>query len=205
MKKLIFTILLSIITSAVVGQTYLFKGNFDLKNKTIVEAAYVLCNDPEYSATRVGEGYGAIALEMNYGGYPCFAAVGITEKIPGKEVDMDDLAEMLSIVVEYNHDGSFDKLYELYKNFQSALMRKYGKPQDVKERFNYPWSFSDPDNVKMDVLESGEAIFSTTWTDDRDAILLSIGKSGVISIVFYNLWNISKGRDSRKIDIDSGI
>jgi len=205
MKKLILTILLSILTSAVVGQTYLFKGNFDLKNKTIVEAAYVLCNDPEYSATRVGEGYGAIALKMNYGGYPCIAAVGITEKMGEEEVEIHDLAEMLSIAVEYDNDGSFDKLYELYKNFQSAFVRKYGKPQDVKERFNYPWSFSDPDNVKMDVLSAGEAIFSTTWADDRDAILLSISKSGKISIVFYNFWNVSKGRDSRKINIDASI
>lgn len=182
---------------------YLFKGNFDLKGKTIIEAGYVLDTDPEYDAEPIGVSGDGIFLYINYGGEKRVCCISKLVYNEDGEIESDDLAERLMILLSEKSD--FDTLYSIYKKFQSAFCRKYGKPTESRERFNYPWSFTDSNQIKTEVLHEGECVIYTKWEDDRDMIELFIAKDGRVKVNFCNKNNALKRFEKQRKNLDSSI
>lgn len=103
--------------------------------------------------------------------------------ISGKSADIiclyDDQDMLIRIFIDLDTKSNY---LETYYSIQSDLEKKYGKPWDKGERFEYPFKKGDG-HLEL-ALKTDKASIYTTWRHNCDSLSLSINRAPNVRLVY---------------------
>ena len=105
----------------------------------------------------------------------------------------DDGENIFAVVVFFDPSDEWKSLVKTYDYYKDLYVRKYGKPQFVKE--NNP-ATSDSNTALMGAVHQGKVVYGSSWQVKGGEIQLSIEKSSG----FYEGMVVIRYRDSQNVE-----
>jgi hypothetical protein len=86
----------------------------------------------------------------------------------------------------YDVTNDFNKLSTQYSKMVNAMIEKYGKPDNVEEKFIFPYEVGD--GYELTALQFEKCIYSSSWVDRENMKLkIELSKSKQLKVEYENV------------------